>query len=467
MPALLFSDFFPASKDSWEKIADKELKGQLKELSDWNIGSNIHFEPYLTEADTDAARLAGMQACQKKIPGWQNMPEVKFEAPFKTNAAIKHALENGADAIILDLGDTDLIHCEFPKLLHGIRLSDTPIYFRTAQNAENLFREISKNAGYYLKGGIAMDPIAHVLRTGTAVIDQIKSIATVLNQTRNMREFRVCMIDGNLYHNNGADQVQELALMIAATADYMDLITDEGIAPLTAFNRIIFSTSIGTEYLTEIAKIRALRYLLRRFSDAYQLPFKLCSPFIHARTSGFYQSWDAPHTNMIRASSEAMSAVIGGCNALTVTPYDAPLQDPSNFSARIARNVSSVLAHESGLAQVADPAAGSYMLETMSQQLAEHAWELFLEIEEKGGFMQCVESGFIQKQLNVSLEKKLNDLNSGKVMIGVNKFHEPGYDPNPSENAGENSKSKGTMYMDDQNLAQCFRNSMLTSSGKL
>ncbi|MCF2518244.1 methylmalonyl-CoA mutase family protein [Dyadobacter sp. CY351] len=390
MAVLNFPEFSPSDKNAWEQRADKELKGRLKTLSDWTIGADLHLEPYVTRSEIAPEKMASMQACQKKTPGWQNLPMVKFSEPRPTNSAMKHALENGADSIMLDLGNASIAHCEFPKLLHGIRLSDTAIYFQTQENAADVFKEISKNAGYYLKGGIAFDPVAHQMRTGKSIGNSIDAIVSVLNQSRNMREFRAYIVEGHLFHNNGATPVQELAMLISATVNYLDLLTDKGISPLTAFNRALFTISIGTNFLSEIAKLRAFRFLLRKISNAYQLPAKLCTPFIQAQTSTFNDSASEPYTNMIRSASEAMSAVMGGCNALTVRPYDESTNKQSDFSARIARNVSSILAHESALAYVADPAAGSYMLEKMSLDMAARAWELFLEMEESGGFRASV-----------------------------------------------------------------------------
>ncbi|MCF0063707.1 methylmalonyl-CoA mutase family protein [Dyadobacter chenwenxiniae] len=459
MAARLFSDFSPSGPDAWQIQAEKELKGRLKTLSDWRIGVDLHLAPYLTLSETDPETMAAMQACQKKIPGWQNIPSVKFTDPRKTNVAMKQALANGADVILLDLGNTDLIHCEFPKLLHGIRLSDTAIYFRTGENAGDVFKEISKNAGYYLKGGVAFDPVAHWMRTGKSFADNLNAVISVLNQTRNMREFRAYMVEGHLFHNNGATLVQELGMMVSATVNYLDLLTDQKISPLIAFNRVLFSISIGTDFLAEIAKLRAFRFLLKKIADAYQLPHELCTPFIHAQTSTFFNADAAPYTNMIRASSEAMSAVMGGCNGLTVMPYDHQLKEQNDFSDRIARNVSSILSHESALAYVADPAAGSYMLEKMSLDIADKAWELFLEMEEKGGFVKCFETGFIQNQLNAALSHRIKDLSEGKVMIGINKYSED------TDTGIFNQKNDhaGSPYLTDKNLSQCFKASALTA----
>ena len=117
-----------------------------------------------------------------------------------------------------------------------------------------------------------------------------------------------------------------------------------------------------------------------------------------------------------------MSAVIGGCDALTVLPYDHLLSEAKSFSERIAGNISSLLAYESYLDRVADPAAGAYLIETLSLKLADAAWDLFLQTEEKGGLVACFESGFIQDDIEKSWLKKTDSLNKERVMIGVNKF---------------------------------------------
>jgi methylmalonyl-CoA mutase len=462
MPGSLFSEFGPSSKDAWEKLAQKELKGKLHEMPAWTISDELSFEPYLTGPEMDPEKMAAMQQCQKKTHGWINMPELTFTDPRKTNAAIKNALASGAEAIVLNLRDTELNRCEFPKLLHSLRLSDTPVFFQTDQNSGQLFSEISRHAGYYIKGGVAFDPLARWMQTAKPFDESINAISELLHHTKNMREFRPYMVQTHVYHNQGANPVQELAYTIAATAAYMDLLTDNGLAPLLAFNRILFSVSIGTQYLTEIAKLRALRYLLQKISRAYGLPDELCRPFLQARTSSFYHSGTLPHTNMIRACSEAMSAVIGGCNALTVQAYDQHQGTHSDFSERIARNVSAVLSFESALGVVADPAAGSYMLEDMSVRLADAAWKSFLDIEQDGGLIKCFERGFIQKELQKSLDQKANALNGDQVMVGVNRFTGPGEIIEADTENSANDTGRPFPLLNDRRLSDYFRQHSLT-----
>ncbi|MCE6992562.1 methylmalonyl-CoA mutase family protein [Dyadobacter sp. CY323] len=392
MAANLFAEFPPTTKNDWEKQARKELKEKFETALQWDAGPGLHFDSYVTGKDIDPQKVLAIQHSQKKVPGWLNTPLIAFHGPAQTNLAIKNNLENGADAVLVDLGELPFAKCEFPKLLHGVRLSDTAVFFRTKENAAELFNHISKHAGYYIKGGVVFDPIANWAETGERFEKPIGQIVTLLNLTKNMREFRVCSVESHLYHANGADPARELACILAETVTYMDLLTEAGIAPLLALNRIFFSVAIGPKYLTEIAKLRALRFLLRRISRAYQLPDEVCNPFLQAKTSPS-NTPDSSYDELIRASSSAMSAVLGGCNALTVSSIHA---GSAEFAERITRNISSIMRYESGLEHVADPAAGSYSLESMTLNLVEKAWELFLDIEEKGGFISCVENGIIQ-----------------------------------------------------------------------
>ena len=274
-----------------------------------------------------------------------------------------------------------------------------------------------------------------------------------------MKEFRPVMIDGNRYHNAGADTVQELAFVVSATVCYMDMLTDEGISALPAFNRFLFSVPIGPDYLTQIAKLRALRSLLGKVAAAYSLPAELASPFIQARTSSFYHSAVLPHTNMIRASSEAMSAVIGGGNALTIDHYVKNTDPDDSFPGRIASNVSSLLRYEGYLGDIADPAAGSYLIENMSLKIADAAWVLFLEMEKKGGIIPCFESGFIQDKLDLTYKQKLAALHSGRVVIGVNKYQfktDVEATASPTETTEEKTV-QGLRLLTDRNLAAAWQ----------
>jgi len=424
MSDLSFSEFNITDKNSWKKQAQKELGEKFSKTENWKILPDIDLKAYYTRDDVDSSNVDLLQNCQKKRPGWLNTPIVKYDNPWPTNARLRSAFDNGADAVILSLNSPELVKAELSRTLHSIRLSDSPIFFHTTINSENLFDEISRGAGYYLKGGIANDPLANWMRDGNTYKDAVDNVCNTLKRTKIMREFRPLMVESHVYHNAGADAVQEIAFLLSSAVFYFDKLTDAGISSLHTLNRFFYSVSIGPHYLTEIAKLRALRFLHHRISRAYQIPEELCEPFIHTQTSSFADSRLSPYTNLIRSTTEAMSAIVGGCNALTVKPYDHSFQKSSEFSERIAKNVSLLLANESYLDRVADPAAGSYQLDMMSLKIANAAWDLFLKTEEKGGIISCFESGFIQSEIEKTWQDKIASLHKGNVIVGVNKFRE-------------------------------------------
>ena len=422
MSASLFSEFGFCDKNTWKKQAENELGEKSEKIKSFKIAPNLALGAYYSESDLDFERISALQKCQRNTSGWLNTPHVKFEKPFSTNYKITSAINAGADAILLQLTEPDLKKSELSKTLHSVKLCDTPIFFKTEINSEKIFEEVSRGDGYYLKGGIANDPLANWMRDGSAYSEPVENVCKTLKKTKMMREFRPLMVESHVYHDAGANHVQELAFLLSSTAYYLDKLTDSGISPLHALNRFFYSVSIGPEYLTEIAKLRALRYLHKKIGQAYQVPGELCNSFVHAQTSAFYNATYAPKTNMVRSTSEAMSAAIGGCDALTVLPYNYSFEETTEFSERVARNVSSVLSGEGYLDRVADPAAGSYQMETMTIKIADAAWHLFLETEEKGGVVPCFETGFIQNEISKSWQEKRDALEQGKVFVGVNKY---------------------------------------------
>ncbi len=185
-----------------------------------------------------------------------------------------------------------------------------------------------------------------------------------------------------------------------------------------------FQFAIGSSYFMEIAKLRAARLLWSKMAEAWSAETALIHPmFIHSSTSAWNQTLYDPYVNMLRGTTASMSAVIGGTDSLTVRPHDAPFRPPAAFSSRIARNTQVLLKEESYLDKVIDPAAGSYYVEHITATLIEGAWELFLEVEERGGFHKSLVDGFIQDMVRESAESRLNNLATRRdVLVGTNQY---------------------------------------------
>ena len=411
----LFSSLFPATdKSAWLAQVQKELKdANAYESLHWHTGEGFTLEPYYTSDDLSKLPIESIQAAQKQQPGWQNAPEQQITDEKADNLRLRDAITRGADALVLALPTNP----DLSRLLNGIKLSDTPVFFRlqaSSTNVADFVQALKTVAPYQLKGGLLMD------------VDHSTAEATRL--TADSPLFRTVCISSHAFHNAGATAIQELAFTLGSLADAYDKLTDEGLTIDQLVPKTMLSISVGTSYFLEIAQLRALRVLLSRFLAAYHSSFIIHhSSFLHAQTSTFYDSTATPYTNLLRATTEAMAAVIGGCDALTVHSYDTVLGKTTStsnqkFADRIARNVSILLKDESYLDAVADPSAGSYYIENITHTLVEAAWVLFLDVEKRGGLVKALASGFIQNELERSYLAKVEAVRNGKVLVGVTKF---------------------------------------------
>ncbi|GHB58766.1 methylmalonyl-CoA mutase family protein [Persicitalea jodogahamensis] len=427
MESSFFAEFSKTDKMNWRRQLEKELNGRSYEDVLHQVADSVVMQPYYVAEDLESnTHYLEIQKAQKQTPGWLTIPPIAFRTPSGTNQRILRHLERGADAVWLECGDTPTAHLELVKTLHTIRLTDTPVFLDTPEPAPHILKELTQGSSYYLKGGIVHDPLADWMRTGQDYGPALDSIAEGMALTKAMREFHSYKVESHLFHEAGGDVVQELAYTLASFVTYMDELTGRGVSPLMAAGRLVFSISIGTHYLTEIAKLRALRYLYRKVTRSYGLPDELCQPFIQAQSSRLYQSAHSPHNNIVRHTSEAMSAVMGGCDALSTLPYSAEFvgSESDEFSERVARNISLVLKNESYLDKVTDPAAGSYHLEMLTSKLVEAAWDLFLVIEREGGLPRAFKESIIQNSLEHSWNAKIAEYQNGKIMVGVNKYRE-------------------------------------------
>lgn len=396
--------FPPASKADWIAQIGKDLKDpQAYESLRWLSPEGFIVEPFYTPEDMEQLPLSAIQVAQKTAPGWLNAPQYAVSDPKADEHRL--ALSIGADALLLDLTRCPALDTTtLSRLLNGVRLSDTPVYFQHNQPAADFVSTLQTVVPYQLKGGLITAP------------DQTTAGATRL--TMNSPQFKTVCISGHDFHRAGATAPQELAFTVARLADVYDQLTEEGLSVEQLVSKTMLSVSVGTSYFVEIAKLRALRVLWSRVLRGWtnEAP----PPLIHGQTSTFYESTATPYTNLLRATTEAMAAVIGGCDVLTVRPFDELLGSSGEFSHRIARNVSLLLAEESHLDKVADPSAGSYYIETLTHQLVESAWALFLQVEEKGGLANATD--FVQSEIERSYQAKVEAVRAGKVLVGVTKF---------------------------------------------
>lgn len=413
--------FPPVTYADWLAQVQKDLKEPgAHETLRWATPEGFTAEPYYTAEHLGTLPLAAIQAAQRTQPGWLNAPAYSIDAAEvrAQNALLRDAIASGADALVLHVpADVNL-----SLLLDGIKLSATPICFVVTGDSVAFIAALQNVAPYQLKGGlIGRDqPMAQ--------------LTALLNGAAASPQFRVIHIDGIVIHNAGATATQELAILLAQLADTFDGLTDAGFSPEQLAAKTTLRLAIGTSYFLEMAKLRALRVLLARFGAGYGLSE---APFlVQCETSAFYEAAATPYTNLLRSTTEAMAAVMGGCDWLTVRPYDAVLAESMGTSStdlggRIARNVSTLLLEESQLGRVADPAAGSYYIEMLTHRLVEEAWTLFLDIEQRGGYAKA--AGYVRELIDAAYEAKVAAVEQGRVLVGVTKFrHDEGGTPTPS-----------------------------------
>jgi methylmalonyl-CoA mutase len=419
----LFTAFSPINKARWQEQVIKDLKGKDITSLRWQTEEGLSIEPYFTAEDLARLPLQALQSAQQQrsTRHWQNREWIMFSDEKTSRRQALDALQKGADALLLDLSQADVAGLSFSHLLNGIRLTDTPVTFRCRRQSERVETALRQMSAYHLKGGLDDDRLAWWMRDGQPIGDW-SALADGLRRTQEWPSFRPLTVNSHQFHEAGAHAAQELAFTLASAVTYLDKLTDEGLEIGQVLKGMEFSISVGTNYLMEIAKVRALRYLFGKIIESYG-PGERHPVFIHTRTSRFYLAATEPYTNLLRLTTEAMAAVVGGSDALTVLPYDLAVAASGEFSQRISRNVSTILKEEVYLDKVSDPAAGSYYLENLTHELAGQAWQTFLEVETRGGLIPAFEQGWIQQEIEKSFLNQVAQLKEGnKTMVGVNKY---------------------------------------------
>ena len=290
------------------------------------------------------------------------------------------------------------------------------------------------------KGSIDFNPFRKALKHGVEFPGDIAKMAVeLLDVVKDVKGLRVLAVDSIMFNNAGAYIFQELGYALAWGAEWLAMLTEAGIAVDCIAKRIKFNMGISSNYFMELAKFRAARMLWAQIVEQFKPECKCsCKMMAHAVTSEFNQTVFDAHVNLLRSQTEAMSAALAGVDSITVTPFDKSYKTPDEFSERIARNQQYLLKEESHLDKVVDPAGGSYYVETLTASIAQEAWKLFLEVEEKGGFLANVNNCSIQDAVNASSEKRLSDVARRKeILLGTNQY------PNFSEMAAAKIENAG------------------------
>ena len=434
----LFDMFPPISTEEWKAKINVDLKGaDYNKKLVWRTNEGFNVQPFYRREDIEGLYTLGSMPGQfpfvrgtREDNNWLIRQQVEGKDAAELNRNALYILNRGVDSLGFKLsGEFDL--AELPELLRDIDLKKVEINIqccprRAAEVAKALVEYVkAQGAAEEFKGSIDFNPYKRLLRHGLKLNRDIKDMALeVYNAAKELKGLRCFAVDTYMLNNAGAYITQELGYALAWGAQWMTMMTEAGLTPAEAGCRIKFNMGISSNYFMELAKFRAGRMLWAEIVKAYNPECECaCKMKVHAVTSQFNQTIYDAHVNLLRSMTETMSAALAGVDSIETLPFDLQYKCPDEFSERIARNQQLLLREESHLDKVVDPAGGSYYIEVLTASIAEQAWKLFLDVEEKGGFRAIVENGELQKAINESNVKRHTDVARRKeILLGTNQY---------------------------------------------
>lgn len=415
MSKKLINEFPEVSSKEWKQKIQVDLKGaDYNDTLVWNTNEGFDVKPFYHSDEFD------------KLPEPSNPKATPFsicQTIFvanveKSNLKALDAINRGAESLKFILPSEAI---DLKNLLANINLSSTPLYFELqflSSDFVNQLSAITNPSNTYIN----TDIIGHLARTGNWFANLKSDHQHFDSIVKNTASFS---IDVSLYQNSGATMVQQLAYALAHANEYLNHLDNLVSKESKSSAKVIFNVSVGTNYFFEIAKLRALRTLWTSLAKAYDLNTD-CHIFVTPtkRNKTIYDY----NTNMLRTTTECMSAILGGANTICNLAYDAVYHKDNEFGERISRNQLLILKHESHFDKVNNPSDGAYYIEKLTSQLAEKALVIFKDIETNGGFLKQLKEGIIQRKIKESATKEQEQFNTGEdTLLGTNKH------PNPND----------------------------------
>jgi methylmalonyl-CoA mutase len=357
----LLQEIFPHTKnEDWQRAASLENEGKDVSALSWTNANGLIFKPYYDSSNTPSTAFSLSPSCTLFAGPryWLNSPSIRVTNVATANTLALQYLSQGADGVVFDLSDHSII--DFNALLQGIDWPYCSVSY--ILNSEQLVTHLSE---YISKRGFPTDSL-----TGNIFLKNqptnYKAISALFSSQKKIRPFGLIL--------STETPVEEITRALLEGVKILDTLKGEGIHNSIAVHQIAFSISIGKNFLQEIAKLKTLRFLWHRVIQILSIrDFSASDLHIHARSEAFTEERFQPHGNMLKGTSAAMSAVLGGCDSLTIHAED----ENNSMMSRISRNVSTILREESHLDKVSDAFAGAYILEDMVHAFAEAAWKNF------------------------------------------------------------------------------------------
>lgn len=425
-----FGEFPKSSADRWKSSILRELKGAGYEKLVWNPCPGMAVEPFYCPEDTDGLNLfpapaPGNFPFTRESSHWEICEDIPSASVSRAAELARAGSEGGAERVLFR-GIKPRTAKDIEKLFSGIDLSKTGVCFADKSGgiavASALADFAEKTGCGNLRGFVLCNPLGLPAKGETGK-SETKRLAKLLPRfARVLPDFRCVGVSGSHFHNAGANIVEETALSLALGAEYLTVLRENGVPAQMASEATVFHFSVGSLFFMEIAKLRAARavwaHIVEKFDGGLNGRMN-----IHASVSAVNKSVCAPETNILRATGEAMSAALGGCDSLSIPAFDGGYETDPAKSQSVSRNTQLILREECKLDGVADPCAGSYYADILTEKLAHSALRLFQEIEERGGFLKCSENGFVEKLLERSRKTRAERIATGREsLIGVNRY---------------------------------------------
>lgn len=447
----LAGDFESPSMDQWQDAVakvlnrgrpeDKQFTGEqsIARLRTTTV-DGIEIEPIYTKADAPAELgvpgvvpfTRGTTVRSGEMDAWDVRALHEDPDTLYTRKAVLEDLERGCTSVWFrvdpDAVSTDDLENDLADVL--LELVKVEVSSRTDQaKAADALLSVYEKSGKpknHLKLNLGIDPIGLVALNGGEA--NLEGLAEWVRKLEGMPGSRAIVVDTTIWNNAGAGDVHELAYALATGVEYVRALVAQGISADDAFETINFRVSATTDQFATISRMRALRTAWSRVGEAFGVTESKRGARQHAVTSWRDITRDDAYVNILRGTIATFGAAIGGVEAITVLPFDTAWGLPGDFSRRIARNTQIVLAEESNIGRVNDPAGGSWYVETLTSKLAEAAWGVLQDVEKHGGMAKAVADGYAVELLAPIVAERTKRLANRKEPItGVSEF------PNPTE----------------------------------
>ena len=452
----LFTEFTAPTTQEWLDKIEVDLKGaDFQKRLVWRTNEGFNVQPFYRREDL--ANLKTPDALPGEFPFvrgnkkdsnvWYVRQNIEVTDAKEANKKALDILNKGVDSLGFKLPGKMVSKETVETLLDGILCDIVEVNFATCPRHSLELAEIL--AEYFAKkgydkekvvGSIEFDPMKKMVMKGKDVTPVLEFGPKLVEALKEYPNFRCIVADSDALNNAGAYIVQELGYALAWGNEYLQQLTDAGVDVDLAAKSIKFNMGVSENYFMEIAKFRAARLLWAQIVKQYEPKSDdSCQMCINATTSTYNQTLFDSYVNLLRSQTEVMSAALGSVHSMVVTPFDAPYEEATDFSERLARNQQLLIKEESHFDRIVDPSAGSYYIEHLTDALATEAWKIFLKVEEEGGFLAAVKAGTIQDDINATNVKRHGDAAKRKeFLLGTNQF------PNFTEKSeGKKAKACG------------------------